>query len=90
MTDIHTYAHLLPDGEQAGGRVRQVEVGIHLQFGHLVRHVQERFGVHDGGSKGWSYERSMDRGKEGGFGFTLLATLFTHSDWPNISAETGD
>ena len=75
MTDIHTCAHLLPDGEQACGRVGQVEVGVHLQLGHLVRHVQERLGVHDGGSKGWSYERSMDRGKEGGFWVHSLGHL---------------
>ena len=48
-----TCAHLLPHGEEAGGRVRQVEVGVHLQLGDVVGHVQERLGIHVGFELGY-------------------------------------
>ena len=49
--------------------MRQVEVGIHLQLGDLVGHVQERLGVH-GGEGLW-----VAAGK----GYGLWANYLAHS-----------
>ena len=43
-----TAGQVIPDCEAAQGSVGEVEVGIHLELGHLVGQVQERLGIHDG------------------------------------------
>ena len=43
-----TAGQVIPDCEAAQGSMGEVEVGIHLELGHLVGEVQERLGIHDG------------------------------------------
>ena len=43
-----TTGQVIPDCEAAQGGVGEVEVGIHLELGHLVGQVQEGLGVHRG------------------------------------------
>ena len=43
-----TACQVIPDCEAAQGSMGEVEVGIHLELGHLVSQVQERLGIHDG------------------------------------------
>ena len=48
MLTVLTAGQVIPDCEAAQGGVGEVEVGIHLELGHLVGQVQESLGIHDG------------------------------------------